>query len=210
MTGFLTAGSITRRSCLTGVASPAITALLYRGSARAAEAKGTVTATVGLAVAETPAGSRTLQQADPIFLNDLLRTGDNSRLMLQLGSSTSIRLGARARLRIDRFVVNAGGELSFDAGQVLLESPGASFPKGLVVRSPYALIAVRGTKVWGGLLGDAFAVFVERGLVTVSAAGVAVALGSGEGTTIPRIGAPPGPVVRWPAEKIALAMAMVN
>jgi hypothetical protein len=51
---------------------------------------------------------------------------------------------------------------------------------------------------------------VARGAVDVRAAGRTVRLRSGEGTDIRAIGAAPGPVKRWGAEKIGRAMALVS
>jgi ferric-dicitrate binding protein FerR (iron transport regulator) len=177
--------------------------------AGAAEQAGLVTAATGVAVAEAEP-PRPLHPDGPVFLNEMVRTGDASRLTLRLGAATTVRLGARARLRVDRFVANAGGELSFESGQFLLDSPPHTFANGLSVRSPYALIAVRGTRVWGGTLDDAFAVFVEQGSVLVAAGGSWLTLGPGEGTTIPRPGAQPEPAHSWGAAKIGRAMALVN
>jgi hypothetical protein len=55
-----------------------------------------------------------------------------------------------------------------------------------------------------------FGVFVERGSVAVSAAGRRVVLRAGEGTDIPRPGAPPTPPKRWGEPRIRAALASVT
>ena len=184
--------------------------LLTLGPARAAEQAGVVTAVQGVAVAETRPTPRALAENGSVFLEELLRTGDESRLGLRLGETTSVRLGARSKLRIDRFIVNAGGELRLGSGQLLLEGPEGGFPRGLKVSSPYALLAVRGTKFFAGQLDRGFSVFVERGEVRVRAGGVSVDLGPGDGTDIARPGGRPEPAKKWGQPKIDRAMALVN
>ena len=79
----------------------------------------------------------------------------------------------------------------------------------MTVRSPYALIAVRGTKFFAGQLDNGFSVFVARGVVSVGAGGAEVILRAGDGTDIAYVGAPPGPVKKWGAPKIARAFGLV-
>jgi len=169
-----------------------------------------VTAVVGTATAEAPPAPRPLRDRAPVFLDDLLVTGPASRLAMRLGASTLVRLGASAKLRIDHYVVNQGGELNLENGQILFDSGEGKYPKGLMVRSAYALIAVRGTQFWGGMLDGDFAVFVARGVVTVTAGGASVPLGAGDGTTVSGVGDPPEPVRRWPQAKINRALALVT
>ena len=50
-----------------------------------------------------------------------MASAERSRAALQLGRDTSLRLGANARVRIDRFIVSAGGVLTLEAGPLLLD-----------------------------------------------------------------------------------------
>ena len=172
----------------------------------ASDRVGTVVEMRGTASAEVAGGMRTLAENGPIFLQELLRTGEESRLGLHLGIRTSVRLGARSKLRVDRYVADAGGEIVVDSGQILFDGRPR---KGLVVRSPYALIAVRGTKFFAGELDNGYSVFVARGAVSVRAGGVSVTLRAGDGTDIAILGGPPSPPKKWGAPKIARAFALV-
>jgi ferric-dicitrate binding protein FerR (iron transport regulator) len=196
--------AISRRETLVGMVAIASAALQRR--AWALDQIGKVTDIRGTASAETSAGTRSLAEDGPVFLAELLRTGDESRLGLHLGLRTSVRLGARSKLRVDRYIADAGGEIIVDTGQLLFDGRAR---RGLTVRSPYALIAVRGTKFFAGQLDYGFSVFVARGVVSVSAAGTQVILREGDGTDIAFVGAPPGPVKKWGAPKIARAFALV-
>lgn len=177
----------------------------------AAEAVGSVTALKGKASAELAGKTRALKLKAPVHLTETLITGGSeARLTALLAEKTTLKLGARTKVRIDSFIVNSGGELTFNSGALLLEAPSQSFEKGLTIDSRFALIAVRGTKFFAGQLGEAFSVFVDEGAVDVTAAGKTVRLNSGEGTDIAKPGDPPGEVRRWGAPKIARAMALVN
>ena len=77
--------------------------------ARAVERVGSVEDVTGEAFAELESVRRTLDRAAPIFLSEEVVTGVASRLGMQLGRNTTVRLGEQARLKIDRFLVDAGG-----------------------------------------------------------------------------------------------------
>jgi ferric-dicitrate binding protein FerR (iron transport regulator) len=193
--------------------------LLHRGTlvlpfilggipARAAERVGSVEEVKGEVFAELDAVRRTLDRAASIFLGDEVATGAASRLGMRLGRDTRIRLGEQARLKIDRFLVDAGGEMTLRSGPLLFDRP----PRraGVQIRSPFALIAVRGTRFFAGPSNDRFGVFVARGSVAVTAAGQQVVLREGEGTDIVSPGTPPTPVKRWGPERIRAALASVS
>jgi ferric-dicitrate binding protein FerR (iron transport regulator) len=71
-----------------------------------------------------------------------------------------------------------------------------------MVRSPFALIAVRGTHFFAGPSWGAFGVFVARGRVRVAASGRQVELKDDEGTDIMHPGAAPTPPAEWSSDRI--------
>jgi ferric-dicitrate binding protein FerR (iron transport regulator) len=184
-------------------AGAALVLLLAGETLRAEDSAGSVTDLKGNAFAEASAARRTLEPAAAVFVGDHVGTGPASRLTMLLGHDTTIRLGERGSVVIDRFLVNAGGEITLQSGPLLFERPAGSPPLPVQIRSSYGLIAVRGTRLFAGPDGDALGIFVERGEVSVSAAGRRVTLRTGEGTTIPRPGAKPTPVKHWPEKRIA-------
>ncbi|CAN5252435.1 FecR domain-containing protein [soil metagenome] len=179
-------------------------------AAAAESSVGTVAEVTGEANAEKAGQRRKLAKKSPVLLDDTLTTGAASRLRALLAGKTTLRLGAETKVRIDKFIVNSGGELMLGAGALLLDAPANRFKKGLAVESPYALIAVRGTRFFAGPIDGIFGVFVARGLVDVTAGGTTVQLKAGEGTDIAKPGDPPGPVKKWGPPKIAKAMALVR
>lgn len=176
----------------------------------AAIAIGIVAELRGQALAELNETQRSLDFNSSVFLGDTLRTGENSRLAVLLAEKTRLRLGAETTVTVDRFIADAGGELSLGSGALLLEAPAQTLPNGLTVQSPFALIAVRGTVFFAGPINGVFGVFVESGSLDVTAAGTTVRLGTGEGTDIAKAGGPPGPVKKWGKAKIDRAFALVQ
>jgi ferric-dicitrate binding protein FerR (iron transport regulator) len=196
--------------------------ILVGTPARAVERVGSVEDVKGEAFAEVDTVRRTLERAAPVFLGDEVATGVASRLGMRLGRDTTIKLGEQARLKIEQFLVDAGGEMTLLSGALLFDRPPRSAPAGVLIRSPFALIAVRGTQFFAGPSNGPFGVFVARGSVAVTSAGRQVILREGEGTDLQppppetegyrdiSLGAPPRPVKRWAPQRIRAALASVS
>jgi hypothetical protein len=126
-----------------------------------------------------------------------------------LGKATKVKLGAQARFRIDKFVINAGGTLDLEPGPMMIDRGDAARKETLQVRSPFGLIAVRGTEFFAGPSNGVFGVFVRHGAVAVTGAGKTVRLGVGQGTDVAKPGMAPTPPKTWGAARIQAAMASV-
>lgn len=178
-------------------------------AAMAAEV-GRVTEGQGPAFADNAGTTRSLVRETGVMLNDLVRTAPEGRVAMTLGERTTLRMGGQARVRIDRFIANQGGTITIGSGAVGVDVQGR-LPRGLTVRSPYALVAVRGTRfVVGREPARGFSVLVDQGRVDVRAAGVTVTLGPGEGTTVARRGQRPAPPTPWSRERAASFRALLR
>ena len=195
---------IDRRTML-GLGSGAAAALIADpAAAQPRPAAGNVTTLTGKASALADgAAERALAKGDPVQLAELVQTGAQSRLGLQLGQRTIVNLGPSTRLKLDPHIVDAGGTFDLVEGSMLFEHtrPKGSAPGRAEIRSPYGLIAVRGTRFWMGINRGSFGVFVTEGRVDVSAAGDTVALMPGWGTDIARPGQRPSRPRAWPVER---------
>ena len=199
-----------RRSFI-GIAATVLASGFARTSkAQSAEQVGSVEDIKGQAFAETNSVRRDLDRAAALFVRDHVGTGADSRLTMRLGRDTSLKLGERARVTIDRYLVDAGGEIVLDAGPMLFERPARSAPSPVQIRSGFGLIAVRGTRFFAGPSNNVFGVFVERGRVTVSAAGRRVIVRAGQGTDISQPGAAPTTPAPWREPRIRAALASVQ
>jgi FecR protein len=192
--------------CASGIAL--VATALHGATAQTEEPVGAVEDIKGEAFAKSQAELRTLERKAPIYVADLVGTGAASRLILHLGEQTRVRLGEQARIIIDRYLVDAGGEFRLEAGAMHFDRPpGKTSP--VRIRSPYGLIAVRGTRFFAGPSAGVFGVFVERGSVSVTAAGREVVLLMGQGTDIPQPGEKPMTARRWRDLRIHEAMESV-
>ena len=190
-----------RRALLIGAALT-----LAGGSLEAEESlAGTIEALRGDAFAEGPKPRRTLQPKAQVFIGDMVETAVNSALTMHLGKATFVKLGALAKFRIDNFVVDAGGTFDLDQGPMLIDHNG-----NLQVRSPFGLMAVRGTMFFAGPSNDVFGVFVARGLVAVAGGERTVILRPGLGTNVVRPGDAPTEPRRWSLGRITAALRSVN
>jgi ferric-dicitrate binding protein FerR (iron transport regulator) len=171
---------------------------------------GEVSDVKGEAFAEKNSVRRDLEREAPLFIRDQIGTGAASRLTMRLGRDTILRLGERARLVIDRYLVDAGGEINLEAGPMLFDRSVGAPPASLQIRSLFGLIAVRGTRFFAGPSNGVFGVFVERGSVTVSAAGQQVALSAGQGTNVRWPGAAPTRPAQWRNPRIREALDSVT
>ena len=98
-------------------------ALVVSVAAAAAQNAGSVQELAGHAFAGTSASRRTLEPRAAILLGDQVETGDQSRVTMLLGRQTTVRLGERGRVTIDRFLVDAGGDITLQSGPVMVEHP---------------------------------------------------------------------------------------
>jgi hypothetical protein len=183
---------------------------LKAGPVSAAEEVGSVQEVKGDAFAEADGRRRNLERSAPLFLKDMIGTGPEARLVLHLGSATTLQLGSSARLTIDRFLVNVGGNITLQSGPILFDRPEDAAPVDMQFHSSFGLIAVRGTRFFAGPSAGVFGVFVARGAITVSAAGTEVVVRTGEGTNIAQPGAAPSAPTPWGAERIRNAMLSVQ
>jgi ferric-dicitrate binding protein FerR (iron transport regulator) len=164
----------------------------------------------GQAFAVGQSERRELAAAAPLFINDLVGTGLNSRLTMRLGKDTTLRLGEQASLTLDRLLVNAGGEITLQSGPILFNRPAGKPPARIQIQTSFGLIAVRGTRFFAGPSAGVFGVFVERGSVAVSAAGTQVLVRAGQGTNIAKPGDPPTPPSPWKPERVRSALETVT
>jgi len=163
----------------------------------------------GTASAERTGASRDLTPTAPLAEGDTLVTGAASRLVVRLAGEVELRLGARSRMLLDSVATLGGGTvLRHAAGPFWFSRPESAPRRPVAVVSPAALIAVRGTSFWGGEMDGLFAVFVARGEAEVTAGGILLSLGPGQGTDI--VQGVPGPSTGWSPSRVTRALASVG
>lgn len=206
--------SFDRRSLLLAAAAGGATIATDFGAMSsvfaAAEAAGIVEALAGKAQAWVGGISRDLTAKAPVFVGDLVKTATDTRTTLKLGDRTTIKLGATTSLRIDRYLMDAGGEIDLGEGAMQFERTGKPASTELKFKSAYGLIAVRGTRFWAGMSRGVFGVLVGTGAVAVTGASKTVVVRAQQGTDIARPGAEPTDPRPWPGDRVTEALRTVR
>ena len=192
---------------------PAMAAGLFLAAlptvAPAADPAGAVVSLRGQASAFARSDRRALAPDAAVFLDDTVATAEQSRVEIRLGADTTLRLGEKGRVKLDR-IAATGTTIDLEQGALVVDKAPESRARSLEIESSFGRIAVRGTKFFAGPSRGGFGVAVLRGHVVVEAAGVAVDLHEGEGTDIARPGDPPSPVRAWTPARLAEALAQVD
>src|SRR5688572_3163269 len=178
--------------------------------APAAESAGRVEDAEGSSTGLLEGLIRDLEPGADVFLEEIVQTGREARLTLAFAAATRLRLGERTRVKIDKSLVEQGGELTFARGAILFDRPDSGGHGDLLVKTPFAIIAARGTTFWAGPSNDVMGVFVQSGVVTVRNRGGRVALEAGQGTDLTAPDVAPTPPKAWGEARIAAALATVT
>jgi ferric-dicitrate binding protein FerR (iron transport regulator) len=200
---------IHRRSLLIGLALAGVGPGFAKAAMQIVEA-GSVLQVAGQTTGQLRGAKRNLAVGDAVFIDDMLATGAGARLAARLGELTRLSLGERSKVRIDKFLVDRGGELVLERGALLFDRPDDKPSGTLNVTTPFGLIAARGTKFFAGPSDGVFGVFVEHGLVMVKTRGGQVTLTNGQGTNLTSRRVAPTPPKVWGDARIAKAMASVT
>ena len=186
------------------------------GHAHAATAVGKVSRLVGSAEGTTEGKTHALAADAPVHMDDLIATGEAARLEIGFDDGSTLRVGEKASIRIDRFVYQPEG--STNLLQLTVEGPFRFISGKLTkiagseasVTTPSATIGIRGTDFWGGPIDGAFGVFLLEGAVEVTnTAGAQSMNASGQGTNIAGPDQAPGAVTIWPQDKVERALSQV-
>ena len=151
-----------------------LTVVLHLGSiaaTTAAELVGTVTKIEN----QAQIGTRNAAVGSPVFMNDRLRTGANARLEVTFRDNSVLTLGEKANVVVDRYVFNpdkGSADVILNATQGALRFAGGKIEqmhqKNIVVNTPNAALAVRGTHFWAGPVHGKYGVLLLKGKVRVN------------------------------------------
>jgi hypothetical protein len=135
-------------------------AAVFCSPAFADEAKGLVVASKGTVIATANGGSRELKQGDEVFISDEIMTGPKSFAVLQFLDGAKVTVKPNSEIVIDDYVYNGNAD---DKAQLNLVSGGLRVitgamaknnPENYKVKTPVALMGVRGTEFAIQLCGD--------------------------------------------------------
>lgn len=133
----------------------------------ASAVRAQVTATAGTQ-------QRTLATGNAVFQDEVIRTGPASVAQLLFADQTTLSVGPRSEVRLDRFVYNpsqGAGDVAvrFSNGALRFVS-GTQQPSSYQINTPVATIGVRGTIVDFLLLDGRLFVILDEGAVQITLA----------------------------------------
>jgi len=159
-----------------------------------------------------------------LHLGSRVSTGADARLEARMKDGSVLTLGERTDFVIDQ-VAGATPEARASSFSLLKgvfravtgKPADASAPLSWQVRTPVAIIGVRGTALWGGLnLLDSGAdtldvvMFDGKGVYVENSNGITELTQAGEGTTVKGAAAAPGKIVPWGEKKLTAAQDSVR
>lgn len=184
---------------------------------------GYVTKVRGEVVAAAESGRLTLALGHALHQGYRLLTGADARLEARMKDGTVLTLGERTEFVIQQVTgaaVNSKStrfELLKGAFRAVTTAPEASAKLDWQVRTPVAIIGVRGTEVWGGfnLLGAGdrtldVVMFEGKGVFVETPTGMVDLLKAGDGTTVVDVDASPAPLKPWGEKKLQAAIESVS
>ena len=146
-----------------GILTTALAAALLSAPllAQDEDSTGMVVASRGEVMALANGGSRALKQGDFIYINDEIITSNRSFAVLQFEDGAKVTVRPDSTLVIEQYVYNGNdgdaATLSLVEGglRVITGAMAKSNPENYKVRTPVALMGVRGTEFSIFLCGDA-------------------------------------------------------
>ncbi len=137
-----------------------VAALSVSTIATAEDSTGMVVASRGEVIAMSNGGSRELKQGDFVYISDEIMTTNRSFVVLQFEDGAKVTVRPDSTMIIEQYVYNGNAgdkaELNLVAGglRVITGAMAKSNPENYKVRTPVALMGVRGTEFSIVLCGD--------------------------------------------------------
>jgi ferric-dicitrate binding protein FerR (iron transport regulator) len=132
--------------------------------------------------------TRAMAAGSELFSNETVRTGEASQAQLLFLDQTSLSVGARSEVKLDRFVYNPDRK----AGNVVIEASRGAFrfvsgsqnPSNYTIKTPLATIGVRGTIFSTEITKSEEHIYVTQGKVLVHTSGGDYVLHAGHGLSL--------------------------
>ena len=146
--------------CKTIVATLLLALLSTTAVAQQEDSTGMVVASRGEVIALSNGGSRELKQGDFIYVNDEIITSNRSFAVLQFEDGAKVTVRPDSTMIIETYLYNgnAGDEATLNLVEgglrVITGAMAKSNPENYKVRTPVALMGVRGTEFSVILCGD--------------------------------------------------------
>ncbi len=169
------------------------------------------------AVAMQNAMPRVLEVGSEVLLGDVISTGSDARLQIDMSDGGELTLGENTIFVVLEYIASQNGgnavmrllEGAFLATSgKIMETADATF----IIETQTATIGIRGTTVWGGPLNhDLEVVLISgKGVYVETASGRVELNEAGQGTSVISADTAPTAIKNWPKTKVARAVATVS
>jgi len=138
----------------------AVALTAFATQALASDAKGLVVASRGTVIATANDDSRELKQGDEVFIEDEILTGPKSFAVVQFLDGAKVTIKPNSEVVIEDYVYNGNADdkatLNLVSGglRVITGAMAKNNPENYKVKTPVALMGVRGTEFAVQLCGD--------------------------------------------------------
>ena len=162
---------------------------------------GHVTRRTGEAAAIRGPAIVALAPGDPVFVDDILRTGLESRLLISCADGLQITIGPATELAVRRFLAQQPGhplEVVLGLLQGIARLVGAAIPGGRTIEidTRTAIASVRSTEwLLESTAKGTGVLSIEDEVTVLALAGGQVVLQPGQGTDVPPGGPPKAPAI---------------
>jgi hypothetical protein len=176
------------------------------GSVAAAQPVARVASTEGIVLLVRDGSRAPLGAAEPLFLDDEVRTGHNGRLVVEGDGGLTLVIGPASEVKLRRWLTRPQGGrvdavLTMLTGVMRLFTTGSG-ERSIDVETRAAVASVRSTEWLVEATAASTGVFSIAGVVEVVAAGTTVRLTPGLGTDAV-LGGPPAAPAAWAAPRLA-------
>ena len=134
--------------------------VFFSASLQATDGTATLVASRGEVMAVSADIERPLTQGDSVYVEDMVATGDKSFAILQFIDGAKVTVRPNSKIIIEQYVFNGGDEdaatLNLVAGglRIITGAMARTQPESYKVKTPTALMGVRGTEFAIMLCGD--------------------------------------------------------
>lgn len=197
----------------------ALLTLLTATHAAATTSAGEVTLLRGVVTATQDGKTLRLYRGAAVIVGDRLRTGKNARLKLRMIDGTEITLGENSEFIVREYEMNESAGVGIGALELTRGFFRAITGKitrlrenSFAVKTPLAVIGVRGTDFWGEQSAERFRVAMLSGtaIVVSNDYGSVEITAAGFGTEVTAPGQAPRAPFQWTPEQIREAAGTVD
>ncbi len=152
---------------------------------------------------------RIIKINDPIYLNSILQTGKDSKVLILFIDDTQLTLAEQTELTIDEYVFDPYDPEENEAEFSIVDGSFHWF-SGMIskrerprvrINTSIGSIDIRGTEFWAGEIDQGYGIDVTKGLVSFAGNWGNIELPAGKSAFIPRSLQKPDDSIKWSEER---------